>query len=1051
MIKNADDIIQSVPIDRVIMKYVDLRTSGANYQACCPFHEEKTPSFSVSPAKGIFKCFGCGKAGNAAKFIMEHDKVSFPEAVEIIANIGHMKVEYDKNRDVDIKEYKEQKAEKQAVIDAMTNAYSSIQFQLPFEDNESIEIYPGQVFSVDTLKKFNVTFAGKPDFRKSIVDQLIKIGWWRHNQFFFHDRILFPIHDYRGQIRGISARNLTGDKPKYINSTDSKVFNKSKLLFGLHLAIQSINKKEFVYLVEGPTDVMRMHEAGFTNTVGTMGAVLTEDQIRLIHRYTDTVVQCYDGDAAGRKASVRNAEMFLEFNINSKTIVLSNDDDPDTFLKNQGTEEFKKLEYNAEDSLLWLINLQAGDTAHDEAAAIDYAANLISKVDSDVKRDYYIHIVYKTLNTTKANLNKAVKDKRTEYISNQKQLSAEQSQMALNYGVYIDKHRYFVGDNAQAIEVSNFIFNPLFLVMANNYSIRLVQIINNRGKQVTIEVDSDHFVELTSVKKVVEAKGNFVFAGSSMDWIRVKKLLYENTPTCYPITTLGYHNAGFWSWGNGITLPDGTFKKVDRYGVVRIEDIAYYLPTFSEIKLDVHSDDVDMEDDPGEYYIYKKPSNDLWEDWTKLFMDVYGNNGMIAMAHYFLTIFRDLIYRRYRFFPHLNLFGPQGSGKSTIGWSLIAMFGKVREPMTIDQVTDVAMYRRVAQCRNTYAWLEEFTLECDKRKIAAMKGFYDGNGRQRGKKSNTNATETTPVNSAVIISGQVLPSQDPALLERCLTLYFHPMNATKQQEINLENLRDMEGTGELSDITAQLFQFRDFIDDNFSTRHNIMKDAIKDIINFKVKTRVLNNYVLLLTICDLLQEKVNLPFNVNDLGAFIIDRMKAQTDAVKGSDELQGWWVIFKYLLEIGLIGAEDFAVQEHVESLTVMNADTTTRTIAFTKPKRLLFFRYDKAYPMYRENAKKQGVERVLQLESLKFYIKVNESYIGEVKAKRLGGKVRKCTCLDADLLPVDIDSTKFTHEEGDHMVSLTSDTIKPGAIENMSKSDLFNNKNPFDDEKEN
>jgi len=348
-----DRILDASNIIDVIQDFVPLKKRGVNYLGLCPFHNEKTPSFTVSPTKEIFKCFGCGKSGNVVNFIMEHEHLSYPEALKHLARKYHIEIVE--------KELSSEEIEKQNERESLLvlTSYAARQFaENLFHSDEGISIglsyFRERGFQQTTLKKFELGYSleKRDSFSKKALedgyknDFLVKSGLSiQHDDHLFDrfsGRVMFPIHSLSGQILGFGGRILKKDAKtaKYLNSPESEIYHKSRIVYGIYQARKAISQNEKCYLVEGYTDVMSLHEAGIENVVASSGTSLTQEQVRLIKRFTPNITILYDGDPAGIKASLRGIDIVLEEGMNVKIVLLPDGEDPDSYSKKLSNEEF---------------------------------------------------------------------------------------------------------------------------------------------------------------------------------------------------------------------------------------------------------------------------------------------------------------------------------------------------------------------------------------------------------------------------------------------------------------------------------------------------------------------------------------------------------------------------------------------------------------------------------------------------------------------------------------------------------------------------------------
>jgi DNA primase len=387
-------IIDSAEISDVVSDFVTLRKRGVNMLGLCPFHNEKTPSFTVSPAKGIFKCFGCGKGGNSVNFIMEHENLTYPEALKWLAKKYHIDVvEHE-----DTEEQKQLNDERESLM--IVSGFAQKYFtRYLWEENEGrtigLSYFRERSFRDDILKKFEVGFApdGKAPFTEAAQKEGYKIEFlektgltikrddWVRDR--FAGRVMFPIHNLAGRVIAFGGRILKEDKntAKYLNSPESEIYHKSKVVYGIFQAKREISKSDKCYLVEGYTDVLSMHQAGIENVVASSGTALTVDQIRLIKRFTPNITIIYDGDEAGIKASLRGIDLVLEEGMNVKVLLLPDREDPDSFAKKMGASGFVNyILENETDFIQFKTRLLLKSTENDPVAKARLISDVIRSV-----------------------------------------------------------------------------------------------------------------------------------------------------------------------------------------------------------------------------------------------------------------------------------------------------------------------------------------------------------------------------------------------------------------------------------------------------------------------------------------------------------------------------------------------------------------------------------------------------------------------------------------------------------------------------------------------
>jgi DNA primase len=377
---------------------VKLKKRGANYLGLCPFHNEKTPSFTVSPSKEIFKCFGCGKSGNSISFIMEHEKLSYVEALKWLA--GRYQIEVEETEVSSEQKLQQQTAESLFIVNQFAQKFFSQQL-FDTEEGRSIGMSYLQErgFTEAIAQKFSLGYA--PEQRNALVkaaasgqynsELLLKAGLaiQRNDQLIdnYRDRIIFPVHNNSGKIIGFGARLIrSNDKaPKYINTPENELYVKSKILYGTYFARHAIDKADECLLVEGYTDVISLHQAGIENVVASGGTSLTQDQLRLIKKYSNNLTIIYDGDAAGIKAALRGLDMALEEGLNVKLVLIPDREDPDSYVRKLGAIEFRNfILHNKKDFVLFQIEAalkEAGDDSNKKSEVVNQVAETISRID----------------------------------------------------------------------------------------------------------------------------------------------------------------------------------------------------------------------------------------------------------------------------------------------------------------------------------------------------------------------------------------------------------------------------------------------------------------------------------------------------------------------------------------------------------------------------------------------------------------------------------------------------------------------------------------------
>lgn len=400
------NIIETARIEEVIGDYVTLKKRGVNLLGICPFHTEKTPSFTVSPAKGIYKCFGCGKAGNSVNFLMEHEHLSYPEALRQLAKKYFIEIQ----EELESPEQMLAEGEKESLMHATAFAQQFFSKTLLETDEGKaigLSYFKERGFDERVIEKFQLGYSPEEwnGFTKTALENGFKLDYLvttgltisKEDQHYdrFRGRVMFPVHNVSGRVIAFGGRTLSTDKtkPKYVNSPESEIYHKSNVLYGIYFAKSSIISNDNCFLVEGYTDVISMHLAGVENVVASSGTSLTVDQIKLIRRYTPNITILYDGDAAGIKASFRGIDMILEEGMNVKIVLFPDGEDPDSYARKHRPAEVRDFIHdNAVDFIIFktkLLSKEAGNDLVKRSGMIKEISNSIALVPSGSLRQEY--------------------------------------------------------------------------------------------------------------------------------------------------------------------------------------------------------------------------------------------------------------------------------------------------------------------------------------------------------------------------------------------------------------------------------------------------------------------------------------------------------------------------------------------------------------------------------------------------------------------------------------------------------------------------------------
>ncbi len=390
-------ILSRIDIIDIISSFIKLKKRGSNYLGLCPFHNEKTPSFTVSPSKEIYKCFGCGKSGNSISFLMEHEKYSYVEALRWLANKYNVEIE-ETETSPEIKQQQLLADSLYAINNFAQKYFTDVLFNTDEGQDIGLSYLKQRGFREDIIKRFQLGFnhSARDNFSKAALDAQFNIDYLQKSGLVlirdekpadnYRGRIIFPVHNQSGKIVGFGARLIrsTDKSPKYINTPENEIYVKSKILYGSYFARMAIDKADECLLVEGYTDVIALHQAGIENVVASGGTSLTTDQLRLIKKYTSNLTIIYDGDPAGVKAALRGLDMALEEGLNVKLVLIPDKEDPDSYINKKGVSAFADfINTNKKDFILFQLDIalkDAGDDTNKRSVVVNQIAETISKI-----------------------------------------------------------------------------------------------------------------------------------------------------------------------------------------------------------------------------------------------------------------------------------------------------------------------------------------------------------------------------------------------------------------------------------------------------------------------------------------------------------------------------------------------------------------------------------------------------------------------------------------------------------------------------------------------
>lgn len=1040
----VNDLINE-DIVEVIGNFISLKRHGRDYKACCPFHNEDTPSFSVSPAKGIYKCFGCGAGGDAVSFIMKHEQKDWKEALEIGAKKLNIDFEWKNQESHNPERYQHQEALK------IANQYACEFYQQQLtEHKQAMDYYVTErKFSFSEDDPFMPGYA--PDGQvllkwaqaKGIkLNILLDAGLVKQNEdnktYYdtFRNRLVFPICDKTGKILGFTGRTLEKDRKdvaKWLNTADTEIFNKGKQLFALNIARGEIAKVDRAYLVEGGFDVKRLHEIGITNTVAGNGTALTDEQAELLKKYTNKVTLIYDGDMAGMLAMKKNAEILIKHKFYVSVIVLPEKDDPDTAFMTK--EDFEAYNKQQADYLIYKVTQGKAKAKGpvEKSEVIKETAALIACYDEQLKVATYLDAVSDIIGPKKAwqdQIKLLVEDKPKEkeekksYIPKHVDLDEVR-----RWGFYVDRNSYHFRKRGEDIDYetkSNFVMTPLFHIESTINAKRLYEVKNEDGITRVIEIPQKDMVSIAAFKVRVESLGNFLWWGSEGEFNKVKAWLYAKTESCKEIVQLGWNKEGFFAWGNGIY--NGKYTEADKYGIVKHHDNNYYLPACSLI----------FSGDESLFEFERKfrhiEGNITMKEYVKQFTTVFGGNGRIALIYTFASLFRDIIVNRFDKYPMMNLFGPKGAGKNACAESLLYFFGTRQKVPNLHNTSKAALGEHVATSSNAICVFDEYRNDLEMEKREFLKGLWDGTGRTKINMDKDKKKETTHVDQGVIICGQQMATADIALFSRFVVLSFTQTEYSDEEKKNFEKLEQTNKMG-LTHITHQILRIREKMKEHYRKAADETAQTMTDLMGSAiVETRIFNNWLCIMAAYTIMHNELDLPWDYEETMKIAVDLMITQNAEIKKSDDLGQFWKIVQYLITSNLLfdgGDYKTGYVDKVNQRYMENGDWKTKVIEYPTSKRILWLTTSRVFSLYKQQCGKEG-DKPLPETTIEYYLRNSKAFLVETKKESFkkidprtgqqeehdGKKLRTSTT--AMLFDLDVLGLTVHEEEGGTQVDL-------------------------------
>ena len=995
-----------------------IRNNGTA-EGCSPFKNERTPSFKVSNVKNIWKDFGSGKGGTSIiDFIQAYKGVDFLEAVKIACESRNIPIEYEKETD----EQKEKRAQKQSltqILKKTAEIYRQNFMSLPPE-SEAKKYMLSRNFTDEIVDNFGIGYALAGLYEafkeQAIVSDGEALGLLRKNNQgnyydFFKGRIIFPISDKYGHCVGFGGRILTNDKkqPKYINSAESDLFDKSNLLYGFHLARNTIANTGEVYLVEGYTDVMRMHQIGFANTVATLGTALTPQHLAQLKKLCRKVIIFRDSDSAGQTAAERDLQLILQAGLFAELVVFPSEDKEDPDSIGQRPNAVELIKYSRNDAILHLIGesyrtaLDRYTEKHgerkkplllpeDKKNLTELAGKLVGCIPDDTTREAYteqLKELFKIKIAPQPPKGEKPEKQYLKYTDNNLQITPLRGNGGSNdglldnylfpdevedpylykneiieYGLFQHHNRIYTSAGKEGKEyfmsISNFSIEIVQHMQDEKFPMKLIRICNIYGSEKIFDILSDKINSLPSFKNVVTSFGNYYFSGTPSQHERLLRYLFDRMGTGRKISILGWQTEGFWAWNNKIVIPQGEDIVLDKTGLFNYQKTCYYIP----------SANANYENNAFMYGAQKRfKSTDTSlapPEYFRQMYKVHRSHAITAILFGIGAFYQDIIVSGTGFYPLLFLYGPASTGKDNLCEAVQSLMGIPQTAIQLEggASTIKAQIREFSQFSNGISQLSEYK-RGNPQIDGVLKGLWDRRGYKRGTIESPVATEEVPILSATILTGNDCPDAE-ALITRLL------WEEMKQQEFDDEAkkqynvLKDMCKKG-ISGMADFFIHKRDFFADKFlETYREAKRNFTKGELFKNVPSRITDNLSVLRAVFNIFKNDWIFPFTEEEMLAHFEIMVDSQRKKIETDSAANRFWDCILVCMRLTQGEALRMGINLREEGGYLSFNFSTVYSIV----QRQWFIQY-------RENAPSKT--------ELRRQIKEAESFVGEEKAVRI------------------------------------------------------------------
>lgn len=943
-----EDLLTKADILDVISEYTELKKQGAHFFGLSPFSKEKSASFCVKRVSQRYTCYSSGKSGNVVTFLMEHQHLSYTEAIEALAKRIHVDVEYDAQEQTEAQKVRDtQKKEFRPVLERAFEKYKAHFHQLPEDHAAKQEVFGKRAYTQEEAMEWGVCFAPGNRFLfdefsspadKTAAEEIGLIGDKADKLW---NRVLYPIHNTKGLLIGFGARDISGDKKaaKWMNPPQSVLYEKNHTWYGLDRAKAAISKHKVAWVVEGYNDVIAWHKGGLTNTIASCGTAITDSQIKVLRKYTEKIKFCFDDDKAGNKAMLRHIPLFLENGIRVDVVNLKGLD-PDDYLREwkedltndleKTTEliseyeesemsvaefaESKKLDQELvetisqlrdEDLARYVLDTFLSDSttekdgfrvlmehelvgnAIDITKAAQRLCNVLSKIEDDVLTEIYTKWLIKESKVSLKSITKWIKlekDKREadSLIKEQKKKEKEQpfkgwdseedmydlpdeidtpfselKNTIFQYQLFLANNRVWLQTGKEPPysfrSVTNFEVEILQHMQDEKNAMKLLKLKNIHGSQKIFDVPSENLNTPQKFDDSITAHGNYQWLGGRNDFIKLRSFLFDKMGNGRKIDVLGWQKESFWAFNNLIVLESGEQQSIDENGIFIHDEVSYYLPSANKI----YANNQFRFEAQKKFQVHK--ANVGFQTYVASCLKVHREHAISGVLFAIASMFQDVVVNSLGNFPILFLYGPASTGKDQLAEICQSFYGVPQTAINLEGgvSTIKAQVREFAQFCNSMSHLSEYK-RGDPKLDGVLKGLWDRRGYKRGNIESHVGTESIPILSSVILTGNDYPDAE-ALITRLIPNEMIKQTFNEKEVADFEVLKEMTQGG-ISSFTVEILEHRELFKQNFEQKYKMFKHSFGEQVS-DAKSRMVSNIAVLGATYTIFKDVLHFPFS----------------------------------------------------------------------------------------------------------------------------------------------------------------------------------------------